>query len=63
MACCTKASSCQGGNVIVSSLGIAPEFLPMIRSGAKCATTRLMRSESVHKLGFGGDLRGHLRPP
>ena len=34
-------------------LNFAAEFLPVILSGAKCATTRLLRSEPVHGLSAG----------
>ena len=37
----------------LASLSFAPEFLPLIRSGAKRATTRLLRSDPVHGLGVG----------
>ncbi len=34
-------------------LNFAAEFLPVILSGAKCATTRLLRSDPVHGLSVG----------
>ena len=37
----------------VPCLSFAPEFLPVIRSGAKRATTRLLRSDPLAGLGVG----------